>query len=293
MTYSPEGDVYVAPRYLAGADWCGDAGFIPVAHWPTLHLDDGLCQMLITSPDHRIRIGWYGDDFDVYKISASEDASSPTRWSACFNDVFPPELVGAFTAALERDWVARKDEDPFIEAPSPYWRPLVQPLLDAGWKDQRVPGSRAVGASGWKRHDPASTFVEITAPDGTAGVSIDVRSEDPDDETITLWAGPSGWNRAEARFTSRTPAHLIAATAEALLDPTPVLRYRENLAPELAALAQLTPVEPPKPPAPTPLDVQRTLRRPPTITTRSVPRWNTSTPVPAAAVPASGRAVRR
>lgn len=290
--YSPEGDVYVSPRYLAGSDWSGDAAFVPVAHWPTLHLDDGFCQMLITSPDHRVRIGWYGDDFDVYKISASEGAAHPTRWSAYFNHTFPPELVAAFTAALERDWEARKDEDPFIEAPSPYWRTPVQPLLDAGWKPQRFPGSISVGASGWNRHS-SGPFVEIIASDGTAGVSIDVGSEDPDDETITLWAGPSGRHRAEARFTSRTPAHLIAATAEALLDPTPVLRYREQLAPELAALAQLTPVEPPRPPAPTPLDLHRDNRRRQVSTTASVPRWSTSTRTPTATAPSLGRPARR
>ncbi|MFI9210250.1 DUF317 domain-containing protein [Streptomyces sp. NPDC053253] len=292
MTYTPEGDVYVSPRYLAGSDWCGDAGFVPVNRWPTLHLEDGPCQMLITSPDQRIRIGWYGDDFDVYKISASEDASSPTRWSATFNDSFPAEIVAAFTTALERDWDARKDQDPIIEAPSPYWATRVQPLLDAGWKTQRLPGSVTFGVSGRLRSFQGP-FVEVTAPDGTAGVSIDVGSEDLDDETVLLWAGPSGWHRAEARFTSRTPAHLIAATAKALLDPTPVLRYREQLAPELAAMAQLTPLTPPKPPSPTPLDIQRAQRRPPAITTRSVPRWSTSTRPPVTVAPPAGRSARR
>ncbi|MFD3997441.1 DUF317 domain-containing protein [Streptomyces sp. NPDC058583] len=292
MTYTPEGDVYVSPRYLAGSDWCGDAAFVPVNHWPTVHLEDGPCQMLIASPDQRIRIGWYGDDFDVYKVSASEDASSPTRWSATFNDSFPAEIVAAFTTALESDWEARKDQDPFIAAPSPYWATRVQPLLDAGWKSQRFAGSVALGASGGPSRIQGP-FVEITAPDGTAGVSIDVGSEDLDEETVLLWAGPSGWNRAEARFTSRTPAHLIAATAKALLDPTPVLRYREQLAPELAALAQLTPLTPPKPLAPTPLDIQRAQRRPPAITTRSVPRWSTATRPPATAAPPAGRSASR
>lgn len=294
MTYTPEGDVYVSPRYLAGSDWCGDAAFVPVNHWPKIHLDDGPCQLLITSPDQRIRIGWYGDDFEVYKISASEDASSPTRWAATFNDSFPAEIVAAFTAALEHDWEARKNQDPFTESPSPYWATRVQPLLDAGWKHQRLPGSVTLGVGG-RSSRISGPFVEITAPDGTAGVSIDVGSEDRSDETLLLWAGPSGWHRAEARFTSNTPAHLIAATAQALLDPTPVLRYRDQLAPELAALAQLTPltpVTPPKPPAPTPLDVQRIQGQPPKITTRSVPRWSTATR-PAAAAPPAGRSARR
>ncbi|MCZ0978692.1 DUF317 domain-containing protein [Streptomyces diastatochromogenes] len=168
MTYAPEGDVYVSPRYLAGPDWCGDAAFVPVAHWPTFHLEDGPCQTLITSPDQRVRIGWYGDDFNVYKISASEGASCPTLWSACFNDSFPAEIVAGFTAELARHWEARKDNDPFEEAPSYTWAPLVQPLLDAGWKQQRFPGSVTLGAPGHSSRADGP-FVEITAPDGTAG----------------------------------------------------------------------------------------------------------------------------
>ncbi|WP_412080177.1 hypothetical protein [Streptomyces sp. SJL17-1] len=64
--YPPEGDVYVAPRYLAGSNGTGDAGFAPVAHWPHHDLGDGPCQLLVTSPDHRIRIGRYGDDFELW-----------------------------------------------------------------------------------------------------------------------------------------------------------------------------------------------------------------------------------
>ncbi|MFJ2783902.1 hypothetical protein ACIQCR_31415 [Streptomyces sp. NPDC093249] len=116
MTYTPEGDVYVFPRYLAGSDWCGDAAFVPVSHWPTVHLEKGPCQMLVTSPDQR---------------------------------------------------------------------------------------------------------------------------------------------------------------------------------PELASMAQLTPLTPPTPPAPTPLDIQRAQRRPPAITTRSVPRWSTTTRPPATATAAATRAGRR
>ncbi|MFE5298148.1 DUF317 domain-containing protein [Streptomyces sp. NPDC056632] len=270
--YPPEGDVYVTPRYLAGSNGTGDAGFAPVAHWPHHDLDDGPCQLLVTSPDHRIRIGWYGDDFDLWKITASEDTSSPTRWSATFNHVTPAELVAGLTTALARDWAEGNDR--FLEPPLWQWRPKIQPLIDAGWS--RGPSLRGE--------------IEFVAPDGNAGAVIDVRSQRPDAETIELWAGPPGWGtRAEARFTSSTPAHLLAATAAAFTDPTPALRYREHLSPRLVALAQLTPVTPPKPPAPTPLDVQRTLRRPPTITTRSVPRWSTTTRLPATATPTTAR----
>ncbi|WP_079171300.1 DUF317 domain-containing protein [Streptomyces sp. CC53] len=274
--YPPEGDVYVTPRYLAGSNGTGDAGFAPVAHWPHHDLDDGPCQLLVTSPDQRIRIGWYGDDFELWKITASEDTSAPTRWSATFNHVTPAELVAGLTTALAQDWAEGNDR--FLKRPSLYWRTGIQPLIDAGWsRKPSLPGE-----------------IEFLAPDGNAGVFIDVRTQAPDAETIELWAGPPGWGtRAEARFTANTPAHLIAATAAAFTDPTPALRYREHLSPWLAALAQLTPVIPAKPPAPTPLDIQRAQRRPPAITTRSVPRWSTSTRPPAPAMPCAGRAARR
>ncbi|WP_435059106.1 DUF317 domain-containing protein [Streptomyces sp. bgisy060] len=272
----PDGDVYVTPRYLAGSNGTGDAGFAPVSHWPHHHLDDGPCQLLVTSPDHRIRIGWYGDDFELWKISASEDTSAPTRWSASFNHVTPAELVGGLTTALAQDWA--QGDDRFLERPSLYWQTGIQPLIDAGWT----------------RRSSRYGEIEVLAPDGNAGAFIDLGITHPEAETIELWAGPRGWGtRAEARFTANTPSHLVAATASAFTDPTSALRYRERLHPQLAALAQLTPVTPPKPPAPTPLDVQRTLRHPSAITTRSVPRWNTSTPVPAAAAPTPGRSVRR
>lgn len=37
----PWAEYLVAPRYLAGSDGIGDAGFAPVAHWPHHYLDDG------------------------------------------------------------------------------------------------------------------------------------------------------------------------------------------------------------------------------------------------------------
>ena len=272
-----EGDVYVSPRYLAGLGDNVDLSFEPVDHWPHHHMN-GHCQLLITSPDYRIKIGWFGDDFDVWRISAAEDAVSPAIWTASFNDNMPPEIVQGLTSALAREW--NEDSESFLTSRSYYWTDAIQPFLDAGW--QRKPLSRGV--------------VEVIAPDRLAGARIDVVSSDPDAETVTLWTGPPGWaTRGEAVFTARTPKHLIAATAAAFIDPTPVVRYQADLNPRLAQLAQLTPVQPPKPPTPTPLDVQRAAaarRRPPALATRSIPRWSTTTlpPAPAgAALPARRR----
>ncbi|PKV84278.1 DUF317 domain-containing protein [Streptomyces sp. TLI_146] len=269
-----EGDVCVSPRYLAGLPGHADPSFDPVKHWPQHHLDDGPFQTVVTSPDHRIKIGWAGDDYEVWRISAAEDAVSRATWTATFNQNTPPEIVHGLTSALAREWST--DTDSFLADPSYRWTDAVQPLLDAGWEGR----------------PPARGTVEIVAPDGLAGASIDVVGTGPDRETVELWAGPEGWGtRAEAIFTARTPKHLIAATAAAFVDPTPVARYKDTLDPRLARLAQLTPVEPPKPPAPTPLDVQQTAarRRPPALGTRSVPRWSTTSrpalPSPPPALP--------
>lgn len=82
-----------------------------------------------------------------------------------------------------------------------------------------------------------------------------------DDEAMTLWAGPPGWGtRAEAVFSSRTPSHLIAATAAAMVDPSPVIREGHAISRSMERLVTLTPVRPPAPAAsraPTPLDVRR------------------------------------
>ncbi|GHH29653.1 DUF317 domain-containing protein [Streptomyces rubradiris] len=274
---SASGDVYVSPRYLAGLPGHPDPSFDPVAHWPHHYPETGPCQLVVASPDHRIRVGWFGDDYDTWVISAAADPISPPRWTARINHVTPPEIVAGLTRALAEEWA--ENSYTFLTQPSVYWTDGMHPLLDAGWK----------------RNPPCHGVVDIVAPDGLAGASIDVAAPDPDAETVTLWAGPPGWaTRAEAVFTARTPSHLIAATAAALADPNPVIRSRTTLHPRLAELAQLTSVEPPKPAVPTPLDVHRAAaaRRPTVLPAPSARRWTTSTPPPPAR-PAARPGLRR
>ncbi|WP_394815873.1 DUF317 domain-containing protein [Streptomyces gibsoniae] len=228
----------------------GDAGFAPVAHWPHHYLDEGPCQLLVTSPDQRIRIGWFGDDFELWKITAAKDAVSTPRWGATFNHVTPAEIVAGLTSALAHDYAESDADDGngrFLASPSLYWRDAIRPLTDAGWVRD---GAAERGT------------VEIIAPDGQAGVLIDNRLSSWDDETVTLWAGPPGWGtRAEAVFTARTPSHLIAATAAAMADTAPVLRERHQIDRKVEHLVTLIPVGPAAPQiarAPTPLDVRRT-----------------------------------
>jgi hypothetical protein len=241
-------EYHVSPRYLAGSSGTGDAGFAPVAHWPHHHMDDGLCQLLVTSPDGRIRIGWFGDDFELWKITAAEDAVSAPRWTATFNHVTPAEIVAGLTTALAHDYAqaeATQSEGRFLASRSLYWADGIQPLTEAGW---------TLGAA---EHGT----VEIIAPDRQAGAFIDNRRSSSDDEAVTLWAGPRGWGtRAEAVFSARTPSHLIAATAAAMTDPAPVIRERHAINRDMERLITLTPIglAAPIPRAPTPLDVRRT-----------------------------------
>ena len=249
-TEQPYQEVLVRPRYLAGSNGTGDAGFAPVAHWPHHYLDDGPCQLLVTSPDQRIRIGWFGDDFELWKITAAEDALSAPRWTATFNHVTPAEIVAGLTSALARDYAEADAADGnarFLKSPSYSWPDNVQPLLDAGWKRD---GGAELGT------------VEIIAPDSQAGILIDKRPSGPDAEAVELWAGPPGWGtRAEVVFTARTPSHLIAATAAAMADAGPVVRERHQLHRQVEHLLTVTPVGPTAPQGlrtPTPLDVRRT-----------------------------------
>ncbi|MGX1762245.1 DUF317 domain-containing protein [Streptomyces lydicus] len=245
-------EVLVSPMYLAGSDGTGEAGFAPVAHWPHHHLDEGPCQLLVTSPDQRIRIGWLGDDFELWMITAAEDAVSTPRWTATFNHVTPAEIVAGLTTALAHDYAEADAYDinaRFLASPSLYWADAIRPLIDAGWtRDAAERGT-----------------VEYSSPDDQAGVLIDNRRHhhsDRDAPTVELWAGPPGWGtRAEAVFTGRTPSHLIAATAAAMADSAPVVRERHHIHREMEHLVTLTPVgsaSPQTPRAPTPLDVRRT-----------------------------------
>ncbi|MFI0942786.1 DUF317 domain-containing protein [Streptomyces sp. NPDC021020] len=248
-TDDPWAEYLVSPRYLAGSSGTCDAGFAPVAHWPHRSMGDGPCQLLVTSPDGRIRIGWFGDDFELWKICAATDAVSAARWTATFNHVTPAEIVAGLTGALARDYAETDpyDEARFLTRTSMYWADAVRPLTDAGWT---YDGAAERGT------------VEIVAPDQQAGALIDNRLSDRDDRTVQVWAGPPGWGtRAEATFTSRTPSHLIAATAAAMTDPAPAVRERHTVHRAVEHLVTLTPVRPPAsaaPRLPTPLDVRHT-----------------------------------
>ncbi len=160
-------EVLVSPLYLAGSNGAGDAGFAPVAHWPHRYLDDGPCQLLVTSPDQRIRIGWFGDDFELWRITAAEEAVAPPRWTATFNHVTPAEIVAGLTTALAQDYAASdpyENDGRFLADPSVYWTDSFQPLLDAGCAASRP--CTALSTSGLPT-DKQAPCCEAAIPVGT------------------------------------------------------------------------------------------------------------------------------
>lgn len=177
------------------------------------------------------------------RVTAAEDAVSPPKWQATFNHTFPPEIVAGLTSALAHDWGPESER--FLARPSMYWADSVQPLLDGGWA-RDVPAERG--------------SVAVLAPDEQAGALIDSRSWDPESPGVTLWAGPPGWaTRAEATFTVDAPHHLVAATAAAVIDPSPVIRERHMLHRDVEHLVQLHPLADEthsRSRAPTPLDAK-------------------------------------
>jgi hypothetical protein len=237
-------EYHVTPRYLAGSSFEGTLAFHPFRdlNWPQYH--DDLGGFHVSSPDQRLRIGYFGDDYILWKIAAYADPYSAPQWAATFNHNTPTEIVAGLTATLADDYQAGTDR--FLGPAPLYWAEGASPLTEAGW---------AHGAA-------ERGTVEIVAADGQAGLFLDRRLQDPQDESWTLWAGPKGWGtRWEGTFTTRTPTRLIAATATAMADPAPVVRCEHMIARECRDLVRLTPVQPPPPPVPprpTPLDARRT-----------------------------------
>ncbi|MFF3556180.1 DUF317 domain-containing protein [Streptomyces tsukubensis] len=272
-------EVHVSPRHLAGSTAIGDPGLKPAldAGWTISYDDHG--NVFLPSPDQRIRIGYLpeGGDDALWKIAAHQQPFATPQWAAAFNDACPTEFVTAFTTGLVASHDA--DGDLFLRGGLGYYRdpmPVFAPMLEADWII-----------------DDRKTILRLTSPDGLAGAWYDRRDLDPGNELVSnetrwgMWGGPPrvGWY---AVFSHHTPTAFITATAAAVVDPAPVLRWPGELSRMTRELATITPM---RPPAPTPLDVARA-RRVPALRTVAVPRWSTSTPsarLPGPARPAARR----
>ncbi|ULR53929.1 DUF317 domain-containing protein [Streptomyces deccanensis] len=282
------GDVYVSPRYLAGSTAIGDPALEPLLALGFDLRHDDLGNAYVTAPDHRIRLGFLpeGDDDGLWRINAYRDRFGPPAWGVSFNDMAPTEFVTAFTTALAQAYTAGPDTylaPPDLKDPELGAFDAVVPLIKGGWQFQH----------------PRWGVMELQPPDGMATLEYTTGRLDPEKELTTLqarwhlWGGPkSGHARWYATASTHTPTALVKAITQSVADPAPLPRWKDSLLPWLRESAQLTPVTPSAPPVPTPLDVQRAAaRRPPTLGTRSVPRWSTTTV--AAAPTAAGTGPRR
>ncbi|MBU6531764.1 DUF317 domain-containing protein [Streptomyces sp. NPDC048405] len=269
-----DGDVYVSPRHLARSTAVGDPGLDPLRDlgWD-LHHDD-LGNAHLTAPDGKVRLGYLpeGDNDGLWRINAYKDAFGPPAWGVCFNDTAPTEFVTAFTTALAGAY--RQGPDHYLARPvadSADHNPFlaVAPLINHGWQLDR----------------PHPSAFAISAPDGLATLEYTTGDLDPAIELETrdarwhLWAGTSParpfWY---ATASTDTPAALLRAVTEAVADPAPLPRWRDDTDSYVKDHARLSLILPQSPPSPTPLDVRRAAasRRPAALPAVSVPRWSTT-----------------
>lgn len=243
-SHTLDGDIYVAPLYLAGSATIGDPALQPLLDHGFTVQSDELANVYAASPDQRVRLGFLpeGPDDTLWKVAAHSDPFAPANWLATFDANTPTELVTAFTSAL----VTSHAED--LEA------------LLTGPRGPAEEGFRPLEDAGWKRGDWQLTTL-FTAPDGLAGLTyrggvLNRRAELRDDQDRWLfWGGQDGFSsRWYATFTSAVPVDLIAATTARLADPAPVLRYEVEVPERNRSAARIRPVSPP---VPTPLDVRR------------------------------------
>ncbi|WP_411140952.1 DUF317 domain-containing protein [Streptomyces sp. x-80] len=275
----PDPDSIDGDVYLADSTFTGDPALEPLLAlgWDLRH--DELANVFVTAPDHKIRLGYLpeGDDDGLWRINAYADAFAQPNWGVCFNDRCPTEFVTAFTTVLAQAYtdgpdayLARPDTEDLDQSEFA----AVAPLINRGWK--LAPHHLRWG-------------VELKAPDGMAGLKYTAGRIEPEAELTTLearwhlWGGPPKGPRWYATASSHTPVRLVTAITTSVCDPAPLPRWEDTMAISLRNHAHLTPVTPPPPLVPTPLDVQRTTtRRAPSLGTRSVARWSTTTPLPPA-----------
>ncbi|MGW4345290.1 DUF317 domain-containing protein [Streptomyces sp. NPDC004690] len=270
-----DGDVYVAPRYLARATCTGDPALDPLLQLGWDLSRDGLGNVYVTAPDHKVRLGYLpeGPDGGLWRINGYTDPFGPPAWGACFSDTCPIEFVTAFTSVLAQAY--EQGPSSCLAKPAPGSKDLesfsaVAPLINRGW---------LIDHPRW--HAPC-----LRSPDKLAELDYATGALDPEAELTTkdarwkLWAGPKHDPYWYATASTYTPVALLKAVTECISDPAPLPRWRAETYSYVGEQAQLTPVRPPSPPTPTPtpLDVQRAAasRRPAARSAPSVPRWSTT-----------------
>jgi Domain of unknown function (DUF317) len=233
----PRRTYLVTPRYLAGPTDTGAPALQPLLdHGWHQHHDDAN-NIHLTAPDGRIRVAFLrdcyllqSDDYTLWRITAYDTPLSTPRWAATFDGNTPVEIVAGLTETLAQRH--HPDSDACL-AQHGRNDDAFTPLAEAGWHPSTTSGA-----------------IEYTAPDTHATLTYLPHPQQDDapvglQQQWTAWGGPAGWaSRWYAHFTTDTPTHLIAATATALADPTPVIRVARHIPWRCRDLIQTTPHNP-------------------------------------------------
>lgn len=220
-------DVEVVPRYLAGDAACRDDAFaeLPSGEWRLFPDERGNCY--VTSRLHHVLIAVvpYPSKLvphatALWQIRARKGLDGPWLWTAAFSDDTPPELIAALAGAVNEDLAEGHEGRQRClygnDRPHAVW----DILHEAGWY---------VSADGWHH--------EATSPDGLVHFcyrSPGARGRRPlacgEAWRIAVLPTPGATRPLwEADFHSATPAHLIAAFTEALVDPRPLTRQTDTV----------------------------------------------------------------
>ncbi|KPI02890.1 protein of unknown function DUF317 [Actinobacteria bacterium OK074] len=233
---NPNTLVRVTPRYLAGPRDPGEATsvawpFRPEDGWTTYTPFEG--PILSNSPDQRIQAAFLPDTTNQgggsWTVAGYDNPAGSPQWRAVFDYGVPEEILGAFHHAVH---VGHNGDRQLLSASAPT-SVGYQPLLDAGWRHETLPGGQQT----------------VTAPDSNARLTYDDDSYRRRDNYVSwrLNAGEAkgAWN---ALFTVRTPVPLIAAFTTAMVTGEPLTRTIRQLPPANFFYLTITPA--PAAPAP-------------------------------------------
>ncbi|GJF32667.1 hypothetical protein KNE206_53670 [Kitasatospora sp. NE20-6] len=243
-----DGDVHVRPVYLAGDRYTGDFALQPLFELPGIQRHhDELGNFYLATGDGRIRLGFIPEqDWDtLWQIAVAPAPFAEPRWTASFSEATPTEIVTAVTTELARMY--RPEDDTWLTERTAGPAEWTAPYTTVGWtQDPRDRGRLTL----------TSPDGHITAVHSWSPLSPSEAEQAGQDGRYTLSTrSNTGWY---GRFSSRTPARILAAATTTILDPAPVIRYRSELRHLSRHSATITPI---LPPPPSPLDVQRTAAR--------------------------------
>ncbi|MFF2145814.1 DUF317 domain-containing protein [Kitasatospora sp. NPDC058190] len=170
-----------------------------------------------SGPDGRPTVGAEQGWGTLWKIAVTPDASAVPRWGANFSADTPTEIVKSVTTELAHMYRAN----------------------DATWLDERPAGPlewiAPYAAAGWTPQGVDRGRLTLRSPDGLASIAYrragllhaDESEQAGQDGRFTIGTVKSaGWY---GRFSGGTPTRILQAASTAMLDATPVVRYRDAL----------------------------------------------------------------